>query len=118
MLERRSNKNLRPSHMTICTTLRLGFTTIAISLLSACAAPTQTTLDDGTMALLIDCGGTTRGMNYCFEKAGKSCGADGYSIVGQDGQVIATDKAADTDPAAVVRNFDAETNNILVKCGS
>ncbi len=104
--------------MNIRTTIKLGVTVSAVTMLAACAAPTRTTLDDGTMALLIDCGGSTRGMNYCFEKAGKSCGADGYSIVGQDGRMIATGDAADTDPAAVVRNFDAETNNILVKCGT
>ena len=103
--------------MTIRNTIKLGVAVSAVTMLAACAAPTQTTLDDGTTALLIDCGGTTRGMNYCFEKAGKSCGADGYSIVGQDGRIIATGDAADTDPAAVVRNFDAETNNILIKCG-
>ena len=104
--------------MTITRTLKLGLLVSAAAALGACASPTETTLADGTTALLIDCGGSTRGMNYCFEKAGKSCGADGYSIVGQDGRVIATGDAADTDPAAVVRNFDAETNNILVKCGT
>ena len=104
--------------MNISKSIKLGLTFSVAALLTACAAPTETTLADGTTALLIDCGGTTRGMNYCFEKAGKSCGADGYTIVGQDGRVIATGEAADTDPAAVVRNFDAETNSILVKCGT
>ncbi len=103
--------------MNIRTTIKLGMAVSVVAILSACATPTETTLEDGTMALLIDCGGSTRGMNYCFEKAGKSCGADGYSIVGMDGRVIATGEAAATDAQAVVRNFDAETNSILVKCG-
>ena len=104
--------------MTMAKTLKLGLLMSAGAALTACATPTETTLADGSTALLIDCGGSTRGMNYCFEKAGKSCGADGYNIVGQDGRIIATGDAATTDPAAVVRNFDAETNNILVKCGT
>ncbi len=89
----------------------------AFAQLSACAAPSVTMLDDGTVAYRIDCGGNPRGMNYCFEKAGKSCGAKGYSIVGQDGRVLATSDAAETDAEAVVRGFNTDRNSILIQCG-
>lgn len=101
-------------------TIRVVVAAIAanFALLSGCATPVETTLADGSVAYRIDCGGNTRGMNYCFEKAGKSCGAEGYSIVGRDGTVIATSAAAETDAEAVVRGFETDRNSILIKCGS
>ena len=41
--------------MTIAKTLKLGLLVSAAAALGACAAPTETTLADGTTALLIDC---------------------------------------------------------------
>ena len=86
--------------------------------LAACAAPTQTTLPDGTVALLIDCEGTAAGMNYCFERAGKSCGADGYTIVDPTGERLSGSDVADEDIAGLVRQFQTDQSSILVRCGT
>lgn len=98
--------------------MKFGLTICAFTLLAACAAPTQTTLSDGTVAYRIECDGTAAGLNYCFERAGKSCGAVGYTIVGQDGQTISDGDVGDSNAASLVREYATDQNSILVKCGS
>ncbi len=92
--------------------------TLSLLALAACAAPTQTTLSDGTMALRIDCDGTIGGMNYCLERAGKSCGAAGYTIVDQDGRTISSSASCATDMEACVKADKTDQNQILVRCGT
>lgn len=88
----------------------------ALGLLSACAGPAQTTLADGTVAYKIDCQASAAGMNYCFEKAGKSCGADGYQIIGRDGQVLGDGEAAASDNVRVVNAWQTDRNSIYIRC--
>lgn len=89
-----------------------------VVLLVACAGPGEVRLADGTMAYRIDCDGTAAGLNYCFERAGKSCGAEGYSIVDSNGAVIATSAVADQDADALVRDYSTVQNSMLIKCGT
>jgi len=98
--------------------MKFGLTIGALTLLAACAAPTQTTLSDGTVATRIDCDGTASGLNYCFERAGKSCGAAGYTIVDQDGTVISESDVAGSGAGSLVKEYATDQNSILVKCGS
>ncbi len=100
------------------TATKFGLTISALTLLAACAAPTQTTLSDGTVAHRIECDGTASGLNYCFERAGKSCGAAGYTIVDQDGQTISEGGVGGSDTETLVRQYATDQNSILVKCGS
>ena len=101
---------------------RTWFKTISLAvsgfvLLAACGVPTVTTLPDGTVAYLIPCDSTAGGMNYCFERAGKSCGAAGYTIVDEDGLVLSESDVADSDSNAWVAAYLTEQDSILVKCG-
>ena len=98
--------------------IKLSLTVSALTLLAACAATTDTTLSDGTVATLIECDVTPNGLNYCFERAGKSCGAAGYTIVDQDGQAISKGQVADSDQASFVREYAAGQGGMLIKCGS
>lgn len=92
---------------------------VTAALLTACAAPVRTTtLPDGSRAYLIDCEGTARGLNMCFEKAGKSCGAEGYTIVGKRGQRLSSSDVADTDMQNLMKSYATDKSSILVKCGS
>lgn len=91
--------------------------TLVLLVLAACAAPTQTTLSDGTVAFRIDCDGAVGGMNYCLERAGKSCGAAGYTIVDEDGRTISSSAACGTDIDACVKLYETDQNSILVRCG-
>ncbi len=101
------------------TKIKQFLSTVSIAvLLTACAGPSQVTLADGTMAYRIDCDGTAAGMNYCFERAGKSCGADGYTVVDSDGRTISTSAVADQDATALVRSYSTDQNSMLVKCGT
>lgn len=102
--------------MKLINATKLGFTIAALALFAACAAPSQTLLPDGTVAYRIDCDGTAAGMNYCFERAGKSCGAAGYVIVDQDGRTLSQSAAADTDMDALVRIYESDQNSILFRC--
>lgn len=103
--------------MTKIKATQFGITISLLALLAACAAQTQTTLSDGAAAYRIDCDGTSAGLNYCFERAGKSCGAAGYTIVDQEGRTITTSRVADSDMETLVREYEADQNSILVKCG-
>ena len=98
--------------------VRVALSLFTLTFLAACAAPTQTTLADGTVALLIDCEGTAAGMNYCFERAGKSCGAEGYSIVDPSGRVLSGSDVTDEDADSLARQFETDQNSILVRCGN
>ena len=89
-----------------------------LALLAACATPTQTTLSDGTVAYRIDCDPSAAGMNYCFERAGKSCGAAGYTIVDEEGQMISRGDAADSATEGRVKAYVIDQNSILIKCGT
>lgn len=92
---------------------------VTAALLAACAAPLQTTtLADGSRAYLIDCEGTARGLNMCFEKAGKSCGAEGYTIVGKRGQTLSNSDIADADMQELMKSYATDKSSILVRCGS
>ncbi|MEM1174926.1 MAG: hypothetical protein AAGA33_08925 [Pseudomonadota bacterium] len=91
-------------------------TTIA---LSACATPVATTtLADGTTAYRIDCDSSARGINYCFEKAGKSCGADGYTIVSSSGVRLSTSRVAEGDLETLTRAYESDSNSIYIRCGT
>ena len=87
-------------------------------LLAACGAPSQVTLPDGTLATRIDCGASAADMNYCFEKAGKSCGAAGYEIVGPEGELLGNSEAAAADSVRVVRAWRTDANSIYIRCGT
>ena len=101
-------------------TLSLGIAVCALSLLAACASqgPATTTLPDGSLAYRIDCGQGSGGMNFCFEKAGKSCGADGYTIVRPDGTFVSSSRANESERAVRVRQNQADRNSILITCGT
>ena len=88
------------------------------ALLVACAAPNRTQLPDGTYAYRIDCGGSARGLNYCLEKAGKSCGAAGYRIVDEFGTTVSSSVDLDDDPLALFKDWEGDRNSILIRCGT
>lgn len=98
--------------------MKIVFTLCALAFLSACAAPSQTALSDGTMATRIACEGSANGLNYCFERAGKSCGAAGYRILDQNGQVLAKSDVASADAESMVRQYAMNQNSILFQCGT
>ena len=104
--------------MLVAKALRVIPLVSVLALLNACAsAPSVVTLPDGSVAYRIDCGGSAVGLNYCFEQAGKSCGAEGYSIVSPDGRVLSTSEVAAADPESLTVAFSTDTNVIYVKCG-
>ena len=87
--------------------------------ISACRGMPETTLPDGSVAYRISCDSSPSGMNYCFERAGKTCGAAGYTVVDSEGRTLVRGGVtSDTDPEALVRSYQMDTNSILVKCGN
>ena len=100
------------------TVTKCGLFVSALFLLSACAGPAQTTLADGSVAYQIDCDGSLAGLNRCFERAGKSCGAEGYMLVAQDGRVVSSSAAAGIGSEELVKGYEDDMNSIYFKCGS
>ncbi len=98
--------------------LAFGLSLIALATAVGCAPQSATTrLPDGQIATRIDCGRNSGGLNFCFEQAGKSCGAEGYRIVTLDGRVVSTGGAAEKD-STVVTNWEGyNKNSILILCG-
>ena len=94
------------------------FALTAALVIAGCATPTTTTLADGTTAYRIDCDGTARGLNYCLEKAGKSCGAEGYTIYTPDGLPVSTSDAVSGDGQALFKDYEGDRNSILIRCGT
>ena len=100
------------------TTLQTVLLSSALVLLAACAGPSQTTLADGTLAYSIDCDGSSAGLQRCFERAGKSCGAEGYKLVAQDGRLITDASAAGLSSQSLVKIYEEDMNTIYFRCGS
>lgn len=101
-------------------TLSSSFALLAFAALTGCAGqPSTTTLADGTVAYRIDCGRNSGGLNFCFEKAGKSCGAEGYRIYDKEGRVISEGSAAAGDTNVIINPTGSgfNKNSILIKCG-
>ena len=78
-----------------------GIFIIGTALLQGCATPTSRDifLADGTRGYNINCSGS--GMNYsnCLEKAGEVCGARGYYVLDQQGNIVPF--------SAAIREFSA-----------
>ena len=89
-----------------------------LAMLAACAGPAEITLSDGTLAYQIDCEGTAAGLNYCLERAGKSCGAAGYTIIDPQGRTVSRSDAVGSDMEALVTAYRTDRNSIYVRCGS
>lgn len=93
---------------------------LALAFMAGCAGqPEVTTLADGSVAYRIDCGRNSGGLNFCFEKAGKSCGAEGFTIYDREGRVISEGSATSGD-AQIVTNTPGSSSNknsILIRCG-
>ena len=95
-----------------------GFIILGAAALSACATPpVQTRLADGTLVYRIECDGTAAGLNYCFGKAGKSCGAEGFTVVDEGGNTLTDSEAADVGVDGSMSLWAGDQNAILVKCG-
>ena len=95
-----------------------GLALLAVCIVAGCAAPRTATMPDGTFAYRIDCDGTARGLNLCLEKAGKSCGARGYTIVTPEGDKVRTSDAVEGDAEALFKDFEGDRNSILIQCGT
>ncbi|MEL7537309.1 MAG: hypothetical protein AAFZ58_11825 [Pseudomonadota bacterium] len=95
-------------------TLAFALTAFVLALLTACAGPAQTILADGSLAYRVEC---ARGLNYCLEKAGKSCGGDGFVVIGRDGQTIAASE--DDLEGSIARSAaSASSQRMYFRCGT
>ena len=96
----------------------IGLVIPILLLIAACAGQSSTTLPDGRTALRIDCSASVGGLNFCFEQAGKSCGAEGYTILGRGGEMISSSSATASEREARLRAYDADANSIFIVCGT
>ena len=65
---------------------RLAFVLLTASLLSACATVRETYAPDGRKAYSLNCSGTARGWDKCFNAAGEKCQGAGYDILDRVGE--------------------------------
>ena len=100
------------------TIIKAGLSAISLAVLAGCAASGTTTLADGSTAMRLECDGTARGLNFCFELAGKSCGEDGYTILNEAGETIGKSDYADAGTERLIRQQAEDENSILIRCGT
>ena len=65
---------------------RLLITLLASALLSSCATVRETYAPDGRKAFSLNCSGTARGWDKCFNAAGEACKGAGYDILDRIGE--------------------------------
>lgn len=97
---------------------------IFVIALQGCATSREVFLADGTKGYNINCSGS--GMNYsnCLEKAGEVCGARGYHLLNQQGDVVPFSKAvrefgANARSASIgylTQSGSIVTRNLFIKC--
>lgn len=58
----------------------------ASALLSSCATVKETYAPDGRKAYSLNCSGTARGWDKCFNSAGEACKGAGYDILDRVGE--------------------------------
>lgn len=97
---------------------------LALFILQGCVTSKEIFLADGTKGHNINCSGA--GMNYsnCLEKAGEICGARGYQILNQQGEVVLLSAAirefnSSLRPASIgylTQSGTVITRNLFVKC--
>lgn len=88
---------------------------LSMVVLPGCATPEQTTtLEDGSMAFVIECDGTARGLNACLERAGRSCGATGYVLVDNTGRRVADSTSESGE--SLIKDFSGDRNSIMFQC--
>lgn len=91
---------------------RLALTICLAALVSGCVAPKRIRLPDGNQGYAITCNGSARTWNWCYEQAGKACGAAGYDVLTQDGE---------QSPNGVATQYGAMigsnvTRSMLIRC--
>jgi hypothetical protein len=96
----------------------IAFFVVALAGLTGCATPDIVRLADGSLVYRIDCAGSASGLNYCYGRAGKTCGAEGFSVVDETGRVLSIGGGSTTTQDEQVMLHAADKNSLLVKCGS
>ena len=99
------------------TTRSIGLTLLALAGIAGCAGPTSATLPDGTVPYRVNCDTTSRGLNFCFENAGRTCGADGYSVIAADGSRLSPNAISRSELQALTAAYQENRNSILIACG-
>lgn len=59
---------------------------LSSALLSSCATIRETYAPDGRKAYSLNCSGTARGWDKCFNAAGEACKGAGYDILDRTGE--------------------------------
>ena len=65
---------------------------LIVLLLAGCATSSPTFLPSGDKGFSLDCSGSARTWNMCYEKAGELCGSKGYKVItggSEQGVVVA-----------------------------
>ena len=60
---------------------KIMFLLVPLMLFTSCATVSKTYTPSGEEAYSLNCSGTARGWDKCFQAAGKLCGANGYKIL-------------------------------------
>lgn len=101
--------------------MKLVTVLVAAGLLTGCAMSKEIYLPDGTLGHSISCDGSALSVRHCFEKASQLCGAQGYTVIGQDregnhysyggGSANANSAVVTTQSGMMV------TRTLMVRCG-
>lgn len=86
---------------------------LCLLLLASCATVAKTYTSSGEEAYSLNCSGTARGWDKCFQAAGNICGAKGYKILDRSSEDI-------VNASLTSSGFFASKSNertMLISCG-
>lgn len=97
---------------------------VFVAALQGCATSREVFLADGTKGYNINCSGSGRNYSNCLEKAGDVCGAKGYHLLNQKGDVVPFAQAirefsANTKSTSIgylTQSGSTVTRNLFIKC--
>lgn len=97
---------------------------VTAAMLQGCVTSREVFLADGTKGHNINCSGSGLNYSYCLEKAGEICGARGYHLLNQQGDVVPFSQAiielgaSTQSPSVGYSTYSGTTitRNLFIKC--
>lgn len=96
--------------------MRLIIVLLAALAGTGCATTSQTYLPNGKIGHVVKCPGMANDWGSCFSKAGEVCGAKGYDIVNQSGQVIPSAVFTATNNQANAFAGSMVSRTLMIQC--
>ena len=87
-----------------------------LSFSSGCATVSETYGPDGRKAYSLNCSGTARGWDKCFNAAGEKCGAAGYDVLDKNSEELSAISAGGNASGWGASGAKTNERTMLIAC--